>query len=1355
MKIKFFIIIGLIFNLGFSQLSTDKNFVHVKTYRNAVNENTSSSNEDDFNEVVSYLDGSGRQDQSILIKAGGQGEDIIFNKEYDALKREPKIYLPYAKGNNDGTYETNFSGLQLSFYNTAKYEYTLNPYQEKVYDDTDLGFVNEVSTPGNDWDLSGGKTQKQKYQLYNYQGIDDNVYRYTVDLSTPGLPILLYSGDIYAPVTLMKYIVKNENWVSSDNKDNTTEIFKDQKGRVVLKRMFENNVAHDTYYVYDVQGNLTFMIPPVVNHNDLFDSYNNPTTDHNLILAKYCFQYKYDFKNRLIEKKIPGKGWEYFVYDKLNRAVLSQDATQRTIGANNWSFIEYDIYGRIVYEGILTDSNNYTREQIQVVLDGLDTKVYYNGLPPFNYSHYLDQFTLDVNSVNYYDNYQFDLDGISIPSLNLYNIEVSQYTESLLTGTKVRTLGTNEWETSVYLYDEKDRGIKIISNNQTLESSSSVDYKLSFSGNVLESKSIHSKTGVVTDLETIDEYFYDRNDRLIQHNQSINDKSKELIAAYNYDELGKLVEKKVGGSTYLQLTGLTDNQGEIIKDSGVTSWTDNSLESTTSIIENGKLSFKASVNLSYLALGLSYTPSSTNQSQIPYTFLLMSNDHPSGGKWLYLYEEGVNKLGTNFFPDDELSIERIDNQVVYKKNNVVIYTSSTIASNLPLFADGHFLTVQSSVTNLSIENYSYENITALQTIDYKYSIKGELTKINDVNALGNDLFALEIRRNNPTVTGTPLYNGNVSQVFWKTANDNQLRYYDYSYDKLHRIKKAQFYNVDNALQDNSFNLETVNYDKNGNITFLHRAGDKMNQANLEWMDYMTYEYDGNQLTRVLEQGHNYQGHATQVLQTDTTPQYEYDANGNLMKDRNKEIENITYNHLDLPETITFEGTVTKTIQYIYDASGKKIQKIVNNDGNITITEYGNGYIYKTVNSNPTTLEYIQQAEGYIAHNNGSYNYVYNHTDHLGNIRLTYTDSNNDGAVTTAEIIEENNYFPFGMKHQGYNNLYNPIGSVSYKFGFEGQEHQDDFGLNWIQFKWRNEDPALGRFFSIDPLAEKYDHLTPYQFSSNQPIHAIEVEGLESDDDLNYDDYNYGGGYVGPGWDGCIGPADGTMLNGYVGYGQYGGSGIGDEYGDDLVGDVDAEENENDDYTWGDFKYDYLKFANRADRIAENFGKEFGKAIVSFHPGIGLWNAYEGFTKGKDLYGEELGKGGATFEAVMAVIPVVKGVKILSLGDDVVRAAKGGTSLWTSTSKLSSVKNAFGHWKKHGAEFPEFLNAKQYVEGAKNFMHNSPAGTLMKARANGDILKYHPGTNTFGVMDASGVPRTMFRPTDGMKYWLGQ
>ena len=112
--------------------------------------------------------------------------------------------------------------------------------------------------------------------------------------------------------------------------------------------------------------------------------------------------------------------------------------------------------------------------------------------------------------------------------------------------------------------------------------------------------------------------------------------------------------------------------------------------------------------------------------------------------------------------------------------------------------------------------------------------------------------------------------------------------------------------------------------------------------------------------------------------------------------------------------------------------------------------------------------------------------------------------------------------------------------------------------------------------------------------------------------------------------------------------------------------------------------------------------------------------------------------------------------IKTAGKDLtILTAKKSAKLWTSTRKMSSVENAFGHWKKHGAEFPNFTNAKQYVEGAKKFFHNSPAGTLIKTRANGDILKYHPETNTFGVMDASGALRTMFKPEEGMEYWLKQ
>ncbi len=50
-----------------------------------------------------------------------------------------------------------------------------------------------------------------------------------------------------------------------------------------------------------------------------------------------------------------------------------------------------------------------------------------------------------------------------------------------------------------------------------------------------------------------------------------------------------------------------------------------------------------------------------------------------------------------------------------------------------------------------------------------------------------------------------------------------------------------------------------------------------------------------------------------------------------------------------------------------------------------------------------------------------------------------------------------------------------------------------------------------------------------------------------------------------------------------------------------------------------------------------------------------------------------------------------------------------TDIWTETKKMESVANAYGHWKKHEKEFPEYQNAKQYVDATHNFVTNPPAG----------------------------------------------
>ena len=62
--------------------------------------------------------------------------------------------------------------------------------------------------------------------------------------------------------------------------------------------------------------------------------------------------------------------------------------------------------------------------------------------------------------------------------------------------------------------------------------------------------------------------------------------------------------------------------------------------------------------------------------------------------------------------------------------------------------------------------------------------------------------------------------------------------------------------------------------------------------------------------------------------------------------------------------------------------------------------------------------------------------------------------------------------------------------------FQGQRFDEDLGLNWHAFKWRNYDASLARFHNIDPLAEEYSYQSPYNFSENRVIDGVELEGLE-------------------------------------------------------------------------------------------------------------------------------------------------------------------------------------------------------------------------------------------------------------------
>ncbi len=115
-------------------------------------------------------------------------------------------------------------------------------------------------------------------------------------------------------------------------------------------------------------------------------------------------------------------------------------------------------------------------------------------------------------------------------------------------------------------------------------------------------------------------------------------------------------------------------------------------------------------------------------------------------------------------------------------------------------------------------------------------------------------------------------------------------------------------------------------------------------------------------------------------------------------------------------------------------------------------------------------------------------YIYNYTDHLGNVRLSYTK----GASGGAEIIEENNYYPFGLKHQGYNS--NSLANNAYQYKYNGKELQEtgmyDYGARMYM-------PDIGRWGVVDPLAEVSKRWTPYNYAYNNPIMFVDPDGMLS------------------------------------------------------------------------------------------------------------------------------------------------------------------------------------------------------------------------------------------------------------------
>ncbi|MBL3548686.1 DUF6443 domain-containing protein [Chryseobacterium sp. KMC2] len=404
----------------------------------------------------------------------------------------------------------------------------------------------------------------------------------------------------------------------------------------------------------------------------------------------------------------------------------------------------------------------------------------------------------------------------------------------------------------------------------------------------------------------------------------------------------------------------------------------------------------------------------------------------------------------------------------------------------------------------------------LQQIDYKYNIRGWMTKINDPADLNGKLFGYTIRYNNPINTpyAPGRYNGNIAEVDWRTPNDNTLKRYSYSYYTQNRLMFGHYSEPLATVPENSLYDEYLEYDLNGNITVLSRNSKNPSSGAAMNIDALSYTYTGNRLLKVKDATQNNDGYP---IGGNTI---EYDANGNMTSNTDKGISSIEYNYLNLPKQIVQSSNITK---YIYQANGTKVKKFF---GNKIEVDYLDGFQYKSTfdieswngegsyiqdpNEIPVVkLRIIPTSEGY--YDALKQQYIYNFTDHLGNVRLSYSDTNKDGIIQpidyevnecipkmgcvnkwkSGEIIDVNNYYPFGLLHN-----YTDTSTQVYQYKYNGKELQEtgmyDYGARMYM-------PDLGRWGVVDPLAETSRRFSPYNYTLNNPIRFIDPDGRSEQD----------------------------------------------------------------------------------------------------------------------------------------------------------------------------------------------------------------------------------------------------------------
>jgi RHS repeat-associated protein len=280
-----------------------------------------------------------------------------------------------------------------------------------------------------------------------------------------------------------------------------------------------------------------------------------------VILHTLAFQNKYDTRNRLIEKKIPGADWVYMVYDSRDRLVMTQDGEQRK--TKQWSFIKYDALDRPIINGIYTHDSVVGQATMSSLISTTNFFETYNGNASTNgYTNSVfPTENTELLQSTYYDNYSFksliadnefdykkneiagQYQNPDVTATTAFNRVVGQQT-----GNKAKVLGENKYLWQANYYDDKYRIVQTVTNNNK----SGIDrstYVFDFVGKIKLTRSKHTAPGIAlvgtAGINITRTFEYDHAARLLKTWHQLNNQTPVLLVRNEYNELGQLVTEKL------------------------------------------------------------------------------------------------------------------------------------------------------------------------------------------------------------------------------------------------------------------------------------------------------------------------------------------------------------------------------------------------------------------------------------------------------------------------------------------------------------------------------------------------------------------------------------------------------------------------------------------------------------------------------------------------------------------------------------------------------------------------------------------------------------------------------------------